>query len=339
MRTLGILLLDSFRMLRSQMLFWIVLLLSGIVALAYASVGVDEDGISAAFGLLKWENELVRSSDLQTAKQFYLLIFTSFIAPYWLNLIAIVLGLISCASIFPEFVKKGSIDLFLSKPPSRLALFVGKYLGSLLFVFLQVFLFTLIVFFSFGFRFDDWNFTVFWAVPVVVLIFSLIYCVHVFVSVWSGSLVFGLLSAFFVWGMAVLSEWTEDLAYKIVYVLPRMGLEVSLQGGGVTEGEPRDSMGETAEMIYRFTNMVRTPLPKTRVAANQLNRLVKVDGEDLTGKELGGLLFGMIPQDEEEAVFKDYQKRHPIVRDVATSLCFELFFVGLAVWVFSRRDY
>ena len=142
MKILGLLFLDSFRMLRSQKLFWIVLFLSGMVALAYASVGVNEGGISMFFGLVSWENELVRAADQQVAKEFYLLIFTSVIAPYWLNLIAIILGLISCASIFPEFVKKGSVDLFVSKPPSRLTLFLGKYIGSLFFVFLQVFLFS-----------------------------------------------------------------------------------------------------------------------------------------------------------------------------------------------------
>ena len=46
MKILGILLLDSFRMLRSQKLFWIVLLLSGMVALVYASIGFNEKGIS-----------------------------------------------------------------------------------------------------------------------------------------------------------------------------------------------------------------------------------------------------------------------------------------------------
>ena len=84
---------------------------------------------------------------------------------------------------------------------------------------------------------------------------------------------------------------------------------------------------------------MRTPLPKTRVASNHLNRLVKVGDEDLTGKDLGSLMFGMQAEAEESEVFQNYQKRHPLYRDVGTSLFFEFFFVGLAAWVFCRRDY
>ena len=46
MNTLGILFLDSFRMLRSQKLFWIVLSLSGLVALVYASLGFNARGLT-----------------------------------------------------------------------------------------------------------------------------------------------------------------------------------------------------------------------------------------------------------------------------------------------------
>ena len=244
MNTLGILLLDSFRMLRSQKLFWIVLVMSGFVALIYASIGFNERGVSLFFGLYTFENEMVRAGQDQ-AKEVYLLLFTNTIVPYWLNLVAIILALISCSSIFPEFVRKGSVDLVLSKPPSRLALFLSKYLGSLLFVFLQVFLFAVIVFLSFGLRFGDWVFSIFWAVPFVVFVFSLIYSVHVFISVWSGSTIFGVLAAFMIWGLSVMTEWAEFIAYEFAYLLPQMGMQIDLKSGmyrGRKILEPKDSI-------------------------------------------------------------------------------------------------
>ena len=49
-------------------------------------------------------------------------------------------------------------------------------------------LFAFIVFLSFGFRFGDWNFTIFWAVPVVAFIFSLIFSRYIIdYSMISGS--------------------------------------------------------------------------------------------------------------------------------------------------------
>ena len=58
MRVMGILLLDSFRMLRARRLFWVALCLSGLIAMVYASIGFDEGGVSVLFGLLSFESEL-----------------------------------------------------------------------------------------------------------------------------------------------------------------------------------------------------------------------------------------------------------------------------------------
>ena len=214
MRILGLLLLDSFRMLRAQKLFWIFLVLSAVVSLLYASIGISETEFGILFGLWSFDlSEMLGGMEMtpDVAKGLYLWLFTDVIVRYWLGLIALVLGIISCASIFPEFVARGSVDLVLSKPPSRLLLYFGKYLGSLVFVAAQVFVFCLVVFFAFGLRYGDWNLSLFWALPVVLSIFSVIYSVHVFVSVWSGSVVFALLATVGVWGVGVWGMVREPL--------------------------------------------------------------------------------------------------------------------------------
>ena len=342
MRTLGILFVDSFRMLRSQKLFWVVLSLSGLVALLYASLGFNEDGVTLFFGLLSFDHEMLQA-DSNGAKDLYLLIFTNIIVPWWLGVIAIVLALISCASIFPEFVRKGSVDLALSKPRLRITLFMGKYLGSLCFVLLQVFPFTLIVFLSFGLRFGEWSFALFWAVPLVLLVFSYVYAMHVLVSVWSGSTVLGLLAAFSVWGLAVLAEWTEFMAFRYAYTVPRIGIEISLNNAeGYRMGDAKDNAGPGMVAFHKVANAVRTPLPKTRSAGNQMRKLIRVSEEGLAGKTVLGTLF----QNPEESVpvhMREAQRledlRHPVLKDVGSSVFYELIVVGLAGWIFCRRDY
>ena len=108
MRVMGILLLDSFRMLRARRLFWVALCLSGLIAMVYASIGFDEGGVSVLFGLLSFESELLQMR-AEESKKVYLLVFTNVVVPYWLGLFSIVLALISCASIFPEFTRKLSL--------------------------------------------------------------------------------------------------------------------------------------------------------------------------------------------------------------------------------------
>jgi len=132
-------LVDSLRLLLARKLFWVSLSISGMVAIAYASIGFTDTGVSMGFGAWEFENPILRKGT-EEAETIYLLVFTEVIVRFWLAWFAVLLALISCASIFPEFLKGGSVDLFLSKPIGRVRLFLWKYLGGLLFVAVQVLL-------------------------------------------------------------------------------------------------------------------------------------------------------------------------------------------------------
>ena len=343
MSVLGVLLLDSFRMLRARRLFWIVLALSGLIGLIYASIGFDQDGVSVLFGLLAFESELFRMGTSE-AKELYLLLFTNIIIPYWLGLCSIVLGLISCASIFPEFIQKGSIDFALSKPPSRVTLFLGKYLGSLFFVLMQVLPFSVIVFLSLGLRFGDWNMSLFWAVPLVVLSFSFVYAVHVLIAVWSGSMILGLFAALLVWGGSVLVEWAEDITYEIAYSLPQLGYEPDWKEGDHEEVEPRESSEDFTVTLHRVLESTRLALPKTRAVGAQMRSLIVVDENSggLAGKSLLALMLrdpiDEMPERQSEIV-KAADQRHPVWKDLGSSFLYELAVAGLALVIFVRRDF
>jgi len=343
MRVLGVLLLDSFRMLRAKRLFWIVLILSVLIGLVYASIGFDGAGVSVLFGLIAFESELFRMGT-EASKELYLLLFTNVIVPYWLGLFSIVLGLISCASIFPEFIQKGSIDLALSKPPARVTLFLGKYLGSLLFVLMQVLPFTLIVYMSLGLRFGDWNMSLFWAVPLVVLSFSFVYAVHVLISVWSGSTILGLFAALLVWGGSVLVEWAEEITYDIAYSVPQIGYELDWKEGDHEEVEPRESSEDFMVPLHGVLDSTRLALPKTRAVGAQMRSLIVVNesGGGLVGKSLLALLFED-PLEEAPAyhaeVGRKADQRHGVWKDLGSSLLYELAVAGLALVIFVRRDF
>ena len=343
MIVLWVLLLDSFRMLRARRLFWVVLVLSGLIGLLYASIGFNEGGVFALFGLLAFESELFRMNTVE-AKELYLLLFTNAIIPYWLGFCAIVLGLISCASIFPEFIQKGSIDFALSKPPARVTLFLGKYLGSLLFVLMQVLPFSLIVYLSLGFRFGDWNMSVFWAVPLVVLSFSFVYAVHVLISVWSGSMILGLFAALLVWGGSVLVEWGEDVSYQFAYTVPQMGIELDWEEADHDEVEPRESPEDFMVRIHWVLDSARLALPKTRAVGGQMRSLIRVDESRgaLAGKSLLALLLrdpiDDIPERNTE-IERAADQRHPVWKDLGSSLLYELAVAGLALVIFVRRDF
>ena len=118
-------LLDSYRLLKARVLFWITLGISGLVGLLYLSIGFSDEGTFLFFGLVTIESEMVRKGS-EMAELIYLGIYVKFIVGLWITWIAIILGLISTASIFPDFMSEGSIELSLSKPVSRLKIFLTK---------------------------------------------------------------------------------------------------------------------------------------------------------------------------------------------------------------------
>jgi ABC-type transport system involved in multi-copper enzyme maturation permease subunit len=172
---------DAYRELTDRKLFWLILILSVIAIIGFAGFHADDQHLTyfgfnfPAIGI--------------PPRVLYKSIFSGFVIGMWLTWIATVLALISTASIFPDFIAFGSIDLFLSKPISRVRLFFTKYAAGMLFVILQVVVFTLMAYCVLGLRGGGWVPGLFWAIPIVVCFFSYLFSVCVFFGVlWRSTL-------------------------------------------------------------------------------------------------------------------------------------------------------
>lgn len=164
------LLLDAYRELNSKKLFWFTLAISCLIALAFAAIGIDENGLS----LLWWEIGDIGgfvNSDIIPKDQFYKMMFANFGVGFWLGWIATILALVSTSGMIPDFIAGGAVELTLSKPVGRVRLFLTKWAVGLLFVALQVAVFTLACFLIIGIRGGSWTPRVFLAIPIVVLFF------------------------------------------------------------------------------------------------------------------------------------------------------------------------
>ena len=139
----------AYRELNARKLFWLSLVLSGVIVAAIAGLGLDEDGISV-FGWT-FESPFFNSSVVPPAT-FYKLLFTNLGVEWWLGLGSTVLALVSTAGIVPDLVSGGAIDMMLSRPIGRGRLFLTKWMTGLLFTSLQVFVFTGACFLVIGLR-------------------------------------------------------------------------------------------------------------------------------------------------------------------------------------------
>lgn len=305
------LLVDAYRELNARKMFWISLIISGLVMAAFALLGVTSNGIK----ILGWELPM-------PASQFwYKSIFSILVIWWWVSLFAIGLALISTASIFPELLVGGSIDLYVSKPISRLRLFLTKYLGGLLFVVLQTTVFAIAAYIVLGLRVGDWRPSLFLIIPLATLLFSYLFSVCVLVGVLTRSTIAAILVTCIFWllcfavnkveqGLFVGRTITtaqakayERQAQEADADLIKAQQDKSFLGAlGIREArararrdELRKSAKEAAEMgeklrtPYRVVRAIATIIPKTGETVDLLDRKLFSDAdlaearEELTG--------------------------------------------------------
>ncbi|MFB3890913.1 MAG: ABC transporter permease [Phycisphaerae bacterium] len=187
---------DQYRALKARKMFWIVLAISGLVVLAFGAIGIDDKGMT----ILGWSIGLeMLSTSHMTRAFFYKSLFSGLGIGFWLSWLAALLALISTGGIFPEFISSGAIDLTLSKPISRIRLFLTQYVAGLLFVTLQVGIFCCASFLVLGLRGGVWEPWLFLAVPLVVAFFSFLFSVCVLLGVWTRSTVAAILLTLLFW--------------------------------------------------------------------------------------------------------------------------------------------
>ncbi len=198
---------DAYRSINSQKLFWLGLGISGLVVAAFACVGINPQGVKLLFWQIDspWFN-----TGTTPPAMFYKQMFVSVGIGLWLAWLAAILALVSTAGSFPRLSESGTIDLFVSKPISRLRLFVTEYLAGLLFVTLQVTIFSVASLLVIGLRGGVWEPGLLAAVPLVVCFFSYLFAVCVLLGLLTRSTVAGLLLTLLFWFIVSMLGQAEE---------------------------------------------------------------------------------------------------------------------------------
>lgn len=363
---------ESWLTLRAEKLFKLVLGLNLIVIVAYLSVGFDDTGVSIFFGLTHVESEYIRAGT-QFARTLYLGIYSAFIVNIWLAWAASILALISTSSIFPSFLKEGAVELVMSRPTRRTTIFFVKYIGGLLFVAVQVGIFTLGAYFAAGWRIDVWDANIFLAIPLVTLFYSYLFCVNVLVGVITRSTLTALLATLLFWFATFSIHTTDKLLTENVIrfqaTVTRAESRVAeleaerdaAAAAGQTE-EAKDAehwmqgpqkeaeLAQTAvdQLLPWGTTMslIQAITPETDRTIGLLHRVLQRDSK-LT---MQGLMTGRAFEDDQdhsepsdweaaEIEMMDREKDVPGWWIISKSVVFEFIVLGLALWIFRRRDF
>jgi len=338
------LLVDAYRELNSRRLFWVTLVISGLVILGYASIGFDSTGMSMFFGLTHIENEFFTQGS-PLAKLLYRSVFSTFMVGIWLAWVATILAIISTTSIFPDFVAGGAIDLVLAKPIRRTSLFFLKYLASLLFVVLQVSVFCVGVFLCMGWRIGEWNPMIFAAIPLVTLFYSYLYCVNVLVGIITRSALTALLVTMLFW----VSLFSLNAAEAIVNRVRTQAVVRAEQAISDKIRAEDEELIRKLDRWHRPVRLIQAVGPKTSDTIGLLERwfrrrddlpLADLLTGNFTASESGGVTMRENNFERQVAlrIEAEYHARSWWYL-IGSSLAFEALVLGVAGFVFVRRDY
>lgn len=206
LRQTAALFVDAYRELNSRKLFWITLVLSGLVVASFAAVGIDKQGLTILWFRLDF---IPLNSDILPPSLLYKTMFLNLGLGIWLTWIAAILALITTAGMIPDLIAGGSVEMMLSKPISRVRLFLTKYAAGLLFVTLQVGVFSVASFGVIGIRGGEWEPALLLAIPLVVAFFSFLFCVCVLLGLLTRSTIASLLLTLLFWFFIFLLNATD----------------------------------------------------------------------------------------------------------------------------------
>lgn len=216
------------------------------------------------------------------------------------GLAGVLFALVVTASFIPDMLQKGRIDILLSKPIRRPTLLVYKYLGGLLYVFLNAAFLVVGCWLALAVRSRHWDPSFLWTVPILTAAFAILYSFSSWLGVLTRSPIVCILGSLGLW-------FVSSIAGQIrrFFAHPMTSMEVP--------GWARKSL----DVVYAI-------LPKTS-DLGQINNVLIHRGN--LGTEGDALLDQMGVQSLD----------WPMI--LLSSAGFVAFFLALACVVFSRRDY
>ena len=309
------LVVDSFRESLDRKIFWVMAGFAVLVAGMMACIGMEADRVTILFGL--WDFETDHYNPLSVLGRSHIAGLVVYMLTFLLlGWIGTILMIIATAGMFPAMMRRGSIDVPLSKPLGRYRLFLYKYLASMVFVLLQATIFVGLTFLVMGIRWGVWLPGYLFSIPLLVLLFSYVYCISTLVAVRTGSGVAATLLSIAAW---------------VLYVCPAMALQTF---------EEYPSL-KKHERIYQMMRVVAWIPPKTGdityFAASWAGAGTSLDIIPASWFEKGALNRGAQFDSAREMEERELAQ-NPFV-SIGSSLLFEAVVVLLGMWSFARKDY
>lgn len=109
---------------------------------------------------------------------------------FGLGILAVMIAIVVTSPIIPDTFRSGSLNLLLSKPISRVLLFLAKFFGSTIFVLVNIAFVLTGLYFIAGMRFGIWNEGLLGCIPLLLFVFVIFYSVSALAGlIWKNAIV------------------------------------------------------------------------------------------------------------------------------------------------------
>lgn len=222
------------------------------------------------------------------------------IVDYLAGWLGVSVAIVCTAGFVPNMMRKGSIDLLLVKPIPRPVLLLYKYLGGLLFVFLNALFLVGASWVVFGFTLGNWNPWYLASIGVLLFYFAVLYSLSVLVGVLTQS--------------------------SLASILVTLGFWILMAGVNML-------------FVLAHDNRVQIEFPQAFVTVLDAVHFILPRLSDMAALNQRALLEanGMLATLSEE--MRGATSRFSWTETLATSFGFIAVMLTLACWRFTRRDY
>lgn len=139
---------------------------------------------------------------------------------YLLGVGGVLVAILVTAPIIPQTFEAGAIDLLLSKPISRVLLFLTKFVGGCAFIAINIVYFIGGLWLIVGLRFGQWNEKLLWCVPIFLFVFAIYYAVSALAGLLWRSAVVSVVMVIVFWA-ACWSLGAASNVFEVFFLHPR----------------------------------------------------------------------------------------------------------------------
>lgn len=172
--------------------FIMFFIISTLVLLVILGVFVSTD-IEGLIGSIQLKGEKFHGDILSQLSQFFRLII---VMPLYAG--GLFISIFSVSSFIPHLLEKGTVDIFLSKPISRPQLILGKYLGGIVVVLINVLYLVVGIWILTGWKFGNWDPAFLSTAFSITFAFSVLYALIIFIGILAQNSVLAMMLSYLI---------------------------------------------------------------------------------------------------------------------------------------------